>query len=437
MPTPYKSWGYTPKEKQAGFAPTWRHQLDLQGNTSSLPFGNGRSYGDSCLNSLGRVIDTRNLNHFIDFDQQNGLLTCESGVKFSDIIRVCGPKGWFLPVTPGTRFVTVGGAIANDVHGKNHHVSGTFGKHVVQFELKRSDGSNTLCSADQNNDLFKSTIGGLGLTGLISWAQFQLIPISSDKIDVWSVSFNGLEEFYELSATHSQAYDYSVAWLDCSATGNAFGRGIFLAGNHHQAPQANEKIPLNLPDPSLSVPIHFPALTLNKYTVRAFNALYYRRHKREKHFQDDLHKYFYPLDNIYGWNKIYGRKGFYQYQFCVPTDRKQDLESILSIIAREGAASFLAVLKEFGDVSSPGMLSFPMPGYCLALDFPDHGQSTVTLLAKINTIVQEAGGRVYPAKDRLMDAQSFQTYYPAYTNFKQFIDPGMSSDFWRRVMPNE
>ena len=438
MSTNYRSWGYIPTPPQNGQVPAWRHMVELPANGKGLPYGNGRSYGDSCLNSSGTVIDSRALDNFIKFDHSNGLVTCEAGVQFADVIKTCVPKGWFLPVTPGTRFVTVGGAIANDVHGKNHHVRGTFGKHVVRFELLRSDGSRLICSNDENSDLFNATIGGLGLTGFITWAEFHMIPIGSDRIDVSSRSFANLDEFYELSKLEQDSYEYSVAWLDCSTTGKGFGRGIFLGGDHHGKHSPSQEITLELPEPKLSIPFSLPRRTLNSYSVRAFNMLYFHKNKRSaEHSLSSLHKYFYPLDSIYNWNRIYGKKGFYQYQFCVPTNEKDGLEAILKLITQSGSASFLAVLKEFGDVASPGLLSFPMPGYCLALDFPDGGSSTVKLLNTIDQIVREANGRVYPAKDRLMSAESFRQYFPKYSQFDQFIDPGMSSDFWRRVMSNE
>jgi FAD/FMN-containing dehydrogenase len=390
------------------------------------------------LNSDGTLIDSKHLDKFISFDRTNGVIACEAGVKFSDIIKVCVPKGWFLPVTPGTRFVTLGGAIANDVHGKNHHVRGTFGRHVVRLGLQRSDGTHKVCSLIENADLFRATIGGLGLTGFIVWAEIQLLPVSSDRINLWTKSFASLEEFYEISARTKNEFEYTVAWLDCSSTGKGFGRGIFLGGDHQNLQRDRNEISLELPDPKFSIPFNLPGRTLNALTVKAFNTLYYHKNKHAPtRSLVGLDKYFYPLDGIYEWNRIYGKKGFYQYQFCIPTSRKSEMKAILGLITRSGCASFLAVLKEFGDVSSPGLLSFPMPGYCLALDFPDNGTVTVQLIANIDKIVRESGGRAYPAKDRLMSSESFREFYPNFAEFKPLMDTGMSSDFWRRVMPNE
>ena len=434
METRYKSWGYTPPEKQLAITPSWASEITGGSTVPQLPFGNGRSYGDSCLISNGTVLDSRSMNHILNFDISAGTLTCESGVTFSEIVNLCADKGWFLPVTPGTHFVSVGGAIANDVHGKNHHRRGTFGCHVLEMEIHRTDGARVLCSAVNNPDLFNATIGGLGLTGMIIWAKFSLIPIASNKMIVESLPFRNLEEFYEISQSDANDYEYSVAWLDCSATGGNFGRGIYFRGNHSDLPSPKPGHNFRLPKPKLSVPFALPTATLNPYFVSSFNTLYFHRHKNGGVRPDTpMGGFFYPLDGINHWNRIYGKNGFFQYQFVVPTECTEALKTILEIITQSRSGSFLAVLKEFGNMKSPGLLSFPKPGYCLALDFPNKGRRTLELIESLDIIVRDVGGSVYPAKDRMMSAESFRQYYPNYTLFTQMIDPGMSSDFWKRV----
>lgn len=433
----YTSWGYRPEQPQMAQAPTWRTHPLSDTESSLLPYGNGRSYGDSCLNSDGIVIDSRQLNNLIDFDVETGILKCESGVLFSDIINSFVPRGWFLPVTPGTRFITVGGAIANDVHGKNHHKSGTFGQFVKSFELCRSDGSRQICSETENTELYAATIGGLGLTGWITWAEIQLHPITSTLMDVTTTAFSNLNEFYELSSSTSNENDYSVAWIDCISKGDSFGKGIFYAGNHGVGQNDSIVKKFKLKSPGKAIPFNLPGFTLNPLSVTAFNKLYYSRHKSKSgRSEQSIDDYFYPLDNIKNWNRIYGSKGFFQYQFTVPKDRKEDLEKVLKLIAESNSASFLAVLKEFGDIKSPGILSFPKPGYCLALDFPDRGKKTRQLLKELDSIVMSAGGQVYPAKDRTMSADAFKAYYPQVSEFIPYIDSKFNSDFWNRVMPN-
>ncbi|MFT6433748.1 MAG: FAD/FMN-containing dehydrogenase [Candidatus Azotimanducaceae bacterium] len=429
----YKSWGYTPNVPQSSISPAWRSSVSFNNQQTYLPFGNGRSYGDTCLNGLGVVLDSQHQNHIIDFDVEAGTVTCESGVTFAELIDLCVPKGWFLPVSPGTKFVTVGGAIGNDVHGKNHHKRGTFGCHVMEMEILRTDGSITHCSASENTLLFNSTIGGLGLTGYISWAKFSLIPVKSGLMSVKTIPFRSLDEFYEISSAKQDAFEYSVAWLDCAAGGGSFGRGLFY-GADHSGPNNSDTEDFKLTKPGLSIPFNLPSSTLSPLFVKYFNTLYFYKNKMApRNSNAPIGSYFYPLDNLRNWYRMYGSRGFFQYQFVVPTDRKDDLRSILELITKARSASFLAVLKEFGSVQSPGLLSFPRPGYCLALDFPNKGQRTKQLIASLDLIVREAGGSVYPAKDRLMCADAFRQYYPKHREFSSMIDPGMSSDFWRRV----
>ena len=428
----YRSWGYCPSTKQEAVRPSWRDFVLADDQDSVLPYGNGRSYGDSCLNSKGRVIDSRSLNKFISLDKQQGVLRCEVGVTFQEILQLIVPTGWFLPVTPGTKFVTVGGAIANDVHGKNHHRDGTFGRHVLSFELLRSDEGRILCSKDNHSELFRATIGGLGLTGFITWAEIQLIPIRSVFVEVETIAFNGLEEFYELSADSHQQFQYTVAWLDCVAKGDNFTRGLFMRANHAEQTESSE---INDEKRHLTVPFHFPKWCLNRYSIGMFNSVYFHSNKCHtgEVVQQHYDPFFYPLDGINDWYRIYGKEGFYQYQFVIPKTEAKTMEKILKQIVSSGLGSFLAVLKEFGDLDSPGMLSFPRPGICLALDFSNRGSVTKEVLNQLDELVMQAGGAVYPAKDNRMSGKAFKTYFPQYQDFIPFIDPKFSSDFWQRV----
>jgi FAD/FMN-containing dehydrogenase len=398
-------------------------------NLPLLAYGQGRSYGDCCLNDQGVVLGTRHLNKIIYFDKDRGVLKAEAGINFNDILSVIVPNGWFLPVTPGTQFVSLGGAIANDVHGKNHHSAGTFGCHVIDLELIKSDGTKFKCSKNENYELFCATIAGLGLTGFITNATIKLIPIKSSLINVGYNKFNSLNEFFEISSSLSNSAPYTVAWLDCVSTGKSFGRGIFMSGQHA------EQGVLNVERKAwLNCPINLPSFTLNNFTVNIFNKLYFELNSRKtESFIQHYSKFFYPLDSVLNWNRIYGRKGFTQLQFVInSSDKLTIMEEILNIIVKSGIASFLAVLKEFGSVSSPGLLSFPRPGTTLCLDFPikNDTENTINTILKI---VQESSGAIYPAKDAFMSRDLFLSAYPNYEKYLKFKDPKFSSSFWRRL----
>ncbi|MEM7030447.1 MAG: SDR family oxidoreductase [Chloroflexota bacterium] len=409
--------------------------VNLNGDgKSALPYGLGRSYGDSCLNDGGILVDTTSLNRFISFDRNQGILRCESGVTLEEVLDLIVLQGWFLPVSPGTKFVTVGGAMANDIHGKNHAKNGTFGCHVRQFELLRSDGQRLICSLDENEDWFRATIGGLGLTGLILWAEIQLKPITSPFWDLETIKFNTLEEFFDLAAESEAAgYEYTVAWIDSMAKGSALGRGWFQRANNAKPPFEQS---LTLPKKrNLTVPFNFPNFTLNTLSIKAFNfLLYYRQLTKRKRQLIYYEPFFYPLDMIGRWNRGYGKRGFLQYQFVVPyDDNYQTIRTILEKISRSKTLPFLNVFKTFGNIESPGMLSFPQKGVTLAIDFPNRGQATLDLLEELDQIVRLNGGVVYPAKDTRMSAASFQAFYPQWKNFAAYVDPKFSSSFWRRV----
>lgn len=395
---------------------------------SFLAYAQGRSYGDVCLNQGGILLDTQHLDHFIEFDKEKGILRCEAGVTFENILHLVIPHNWFLPVTPGTKYISVGGAIANDVHGKNHHKAGTFGRYVLKFELLRSNGERLVCSATENTEFFNATIGGLGLTGLINWVEFSLKKIPGNKISQETIRFNNLQEFFKISDESDKDWEYTVAWIDCLASGNELGRGLFMRGNHCESQKKYK-----FKSPKLSVPFNAPGFLLNKYTVNAFNNFYYKRPLKQFN-KVNFEPFFYPLDSINHWNRLYGKKGFMQYQCVIPVEhREQAMLEMLVIISESGQASFLSVLKEFGDIKSPGLLSFPRPGTTLALDFPNRGKKTLELLNKLDEITVKYNGSVYPAKDARMSPQSFSQYYPGWNEFEKFIDPHFSSDFMRRV----
>ena len=411
----------------------WRDNLLPPSTTRYLPHGLGRSYGDSCLNDGETLVHTRALNHFIQFDKDKGLLRCEAGLLLADILDICVPHGWFLPVTPGTKFVTVGGAVANDVHGKNHFFDGSFGRHVLAFELLRSNGERLLCTPSENAALFGATIGGLGLTGLITWVELQLISVNNAFVNDDSFQCENLDHCLQHFEQSRSTHRYRVAWLDCLAEGNVLGRGIFSRANHCD----NDSLPTqNQQRKKLSVPITFPSHILNHYSVKVFNALYFRKLRgRKKSARLSCDTFFYPLDNIHHWNRIYGPRGFLQYQCVVTRDTHDALHALLRRIASSGQASFLSVLKEFGDMPSPGLLSFPRKGYTLALDFPNLGSRTLDLFDDLDAIVREADGAIYPAKDARMSSSMFYAGFPEIESFSQYIDPQFSSSFWRRVCP--
>ncbi|MGO9389776.1 FAD-binding oxidoreductase [Rhodoblastus sp.] len=392
-----------------------------------IAFGAGRSYSDVCLNEGGVLLRTRRLDHFIAFDRATGRLTCDAGVQLKDVLDLATPQGWFLAVTPGTRFVTIGGAIANDVHGKNHHINGTFGHHVRRLELLRSNGERIVCGPDLRPEWFAATVGGLGLTGLITWAQVQLAPINNAFMITSAARFRRLEDFWTLNEQAEQDWPYTVSWIDCASKST---RGILLAGRH--APMRS-----GLPavrERKLNFPLETPISLVNIASLRAFNVVYYHRPLPTDVGLTHYAPYFYPLDAILNWNRIYGARGFFQYQCVLPSGTSRDaIADLLTVIARSGAGSFLAVLKTFGSRPSVGMLSFARPGATLALDFPNHGPKTLGLFGELDAIVAEAGGALYPAKDARMPGEMFRKGFPAFERFSAFIDPGFSSSFWRRV----
>jgi FAD/FMN-containing dehydrogenase len=427
----FESWGRYPRLPAEVRPLFWKEDFpppQVPG-TKMLAVGMGRSYGDVCLLQNGTLLRTPNLDRLISFDAQTGVLRCETGVTLAEILDFAVPRGWFLPVSPGTKYVTIGGAIANDIHGKNHHVAGTFGLHTPCFELIRSDGTQLLCSPTENPDVYAATIGGMGLTGLLSWAEVQMRPIVSRRIRYQSTQFVGLEEFVALSQATTR--EYSVAWIDCVAQGRNFGRGIFIQGEHDENPG-----PLTpSAKPKLTLPFDLPAFALNRSSVGAFNTLYYNKQiSKQRSGFTDYEPFFYPLDRILQWNRLYGEQGLLQFQCVLPSASDTvGMVQLLKAITASGLGSFLAVIKVFGDIASPGMMSFPMPGITLALDFPIRREVSFDLLDRLAAITADFGGRMYPAKDACMSAAHFKKFYPQWEQWATYIDPSFSSSFWQRV----
>jgi FAD/FMN-containing dehydrogenase len=428
----FESWGRFPKLFAEVRPLFWKEDFpaSIAAGTKILAVGMGRSYGDVCLLQHGTLLTTPNLDRLVSFDSQTGLLRCEAGVSLAEILDFAVPRGWFLPVSPGTKYVTVGGAIANDIHGKNHHVAGTFGLHIPRFELVRSDGTQVVCSPTENPEWYAATIGGLGLTGLISWAELQLRPIVSRRIRYRSTKFVGLEEFVALSQASAHK-EYSVAWIDCVAQGRNFARGIFLQGEHDENPG-----PLTpVAKPKLALPVDLPEFALSRFSVGAFNTLYYHKQMaKDRTGLIDYEPFFYPLDRILQWNRMYGKQGLLQFQCVLPWETDtMGITQLLKAITASGLASFLAVLKVFGDAVSPGVMSFPVPGITLALDFPVRREVSFDLLDRLAGITADFGGRMYPAKDACMSPAHFQQFYPQWEQWAAYIDPAFSSSFWQRV----
>jgi decaprenylphospho-beta-D-ribofuranose 2-oxidase len=383
--------------------------------------GNGRCYGDASLGE--HIFSTKKLNKFISFDRLNGILECESGVLLSDVLEISVPQGYFLYVTPGTKFISVGGAIASDVHGKNHHAEGCFSEYVIEFKLMIENGDIITCSKEENSDKFWATIGGMGLTGIILTAKFKLKNIESAYIRQESIKAENLDEIFTLFE-ESDSWTYTVAWIDCLQKGKNIGRSILMRGEHafqHELPQNLRDKPLRLKKKfEPTVPFYFPGFVLNALTVKIFNLLYYKKQsKNEVKSFIDYETFFYPLDFVKDWNKIYGRQGFIQYQMMIPKNvGKEGIKKILETIANSGNGSFLAVLKLYGKENPQAYNSFPFEGYSLALDFKVNSKLK-KLVEQLDGIVQEFGGRIYLTKDSM--SRSSLTNYLKNVQSSKFV----------------
>lgn len=409
-PRPLQGWGGFPVRDAVLIEPRslddWRQEV---GRNPLIARGLGRSYGDSA--NAATVLQTTFLDHYAELDAKTGRVTCEAGVVLRDLLDVIVPQGWFLPVAPGTALVTVGGAIASDVHGKNHHNAGTFCQHIESMTLLLGNGEIVTTSATEKPELFHATCGGMGLTGVILMATVRLLRIRSASIEQRTLKARCLEEVCEQFDAHQQA-TYSVAWIDCVARGRNLGRSVLILGEHAEA--GGFKLQSRQ---SMSVPIYAPSGLLNKWTVTGFNALYFARARNDHRANMSLRSFFFPLDAIGTWNRLYGRRGFVQYQFVVPAAvGVAGLRSILKGIADSGKGSFLAVLKAFGPAND-NLLSFPSTGYTLALDFkvePD----VFSLLDRLDQQVLNFGGRLYLTKDARMSEATFKKSYPRWQEFE-------------------
>jgi FAD/FMN-containing dehydrogenase len=425
------SWGRLGNFEHNVLALSDRHQVvqQLKNSRTGIAYGMGRSYGDVCLNPYGLLWQTTGLDRYISFNENTGRLVCEAGVLLRDIQRLIIPHGWILPVTPGTQLITVGGAIANDVHGKNHHVLGAFGDHLKWLKLIRTDGTIIECGPDLLPDWFFATVGGFGLTGIITEVEIQLRRVSGPWIATETVAYANLDEFFQLADDSEADWEHTVSWIDCVAKG---GRGLFIRGNPtveiRQEPKSRK----------LTMPFVPPISLVNNLSLRPFNMAYFNLKKWQAgktitHYEP----FFYPLDNLLEWNRMYGPNGFFQYQSVVSRELGRDaVQAMLKEIARSGEGSFLAVLKTFGNRQSVGMMSFPQPGVTLALDFPNKGERTLKLLSRLDAIVREAGGRIYLAKDARMPRDLFEAGYPRLAEFLKYRDSGMSSALSRRLIGN-
>lgn len=437
MSAPLLSWGRYPRLPQQPHPVAWPDEVphaladiaEMHGE-GALAYGMGRSYGDSCLAASGQVVSMSGMDRVLAADWNSGVILAQAGLTLDALIHMALPRGWFMPITPGTRFVTLGGATANDVHGKNHHVKGTFGCHVRRIVMYRSDEGVVECSREQLPELFAATVGGLGLTGIMLAVEIQLRRVGSGEIDQRSIRFGNLDEFFAISRQHDDAYEYTVSWVDCLASRKSTGRGIYIAGNHAASGSLAPA-----PASALAVPVDPPVSLVNALSLRVFNTLYYHRQwSRDVESRVGYAGFFYPLDGVLQWNRIYGRQGFQQYQCVVPRAEGRDvIGAVMAEIARSGAGSFLAVLKQCGGIASPGLLSFPMPGVTLALDFPQREPTNARLFMKLDALVHEAGGRLYPAKDAHMSADHFRRAYPQWQKVEALRDPRLMSRFWKRV----
>lgn len=440
---PLSGWGRFPSEDCNVFRPEKRRELETILEESELPHfiarGLGRSYGDTAINGGGGVISFLRLNRMLSFDDEDGILECEAGVSLAEIVETFLPRGWFLPVTPGTKFVTVGGAIANDVHGKNHHRDGTFGAHVLDLTLLTPKGKVMTCSPKSHEDVFWATVGGIGLTGLILTARVRLQRVESAYL---RVDYRRLPDIHAtLSAIQETDadYQYSVAWVDCLARGKSLGRSVLMLGNHagpgELGSRKGEPFKVRAKHKP-GVPFDFPGLVLNPLSIKAFNAAFYAMHPTSQGKIIDYDTYFYPLDSIHNWNRIYGKRGFTQYQATFPVGHEEGLIGLLERLSAASCASFLAVLKRFGP-QGPGLLSYPFEGYTLTLDIPIRA-GLLAFLSDCDKHVLKHGGRLYLAKDVNTHPDVFAAMYPRLAEFRTVrrkVDPNsrLSSRMARRL----
>lgn len=398
--------------------------------------GLGRSYGAPAQNAGGLVLamadDGPEALGAIELDERAARVTVPAGVSIDALLRYLVPKGWFVPVTPGTRHVTIGGALAADIHGKNHHLDGSFGHHVQRLTLLLADGSTRVLSPDHEADLFWATIGGMGLTGVVLDATFSALPIETSRLRVDTERCVNLDELCDTMAATDDDYRYSVAWIDLLATGRHLGRSVLTRGDHARQDELGSRSDPLVYRPRVlaGVPPLVPSSLLNPLTVRAFNELWYRKAPaRRTTSYETIARFFHPLDAVRAWNRLYGRPGFLQYQFVVPLDQREVLRKVVDRLSRSGAPSFLAVLKRCGP-ANPGPLSFPMPGWTLALDIPAGLEGVGRMLAELDELVLGAGGRHYLAKDAHLTADDVRRGYPRLDEWRRVRDKADPTSVW-------
>lgn len=434
-------WGRYPVQSCKLSRPERYSDLRVAGD-ATIARGQGRAYGDAALNEHQHVVLTERLNRILAFDDASGVLRAEAGLTIEELLEFSVPRGWFPLVTPGTKFVSLGGCVAADVHGKNHHHVGAFSSSVLGLELITADGSRMSCNRDENSEAFWATVGGMGLTGIIGEVTLQLQAVKSAYIEARHYPANNLKQAFELFEEHDGA-SYSVAWIDLLARGKKQGRSVVMVGEHAAADSVKGVSADNALKPqqhaARKIPFDMPSWMLNPLTIGAFNKLYYRVEGGKKNrFYTDYEKFFYPLDSLTEWNRLYGKRGFIQYQCVVPREGAfETLSTLLDALAESKQTAFLGVLKKMGEAGD-GLLSFPMAGYTLALDLPFSGDALLELLQRFDEIVTAAGGRVYLAKDARLDAEYFRTMYPhsgEFARVKRELDPDrrFSSSLSRRL----
>ncbi len=437
-------WGNYPQViSKVGEPRSYQELFDALQEKSLIVRGLGRSYADQAINENKTTLLFKNFNHFLEFNPHNGILKCEAGVSLEEIIQVCVPYGWFPMITPGTKYVTIGGAIANDIHGKAHHVDGTFVNCVIDFTILLANGSVIKASREENADLFWANFGGLGLLGIILSATIQLRKIETTYFKQKAVSVNNIDELLDNFEKYDEAYNYSVAWVDSLATGKDLGRGVLTLGNPANLldlPAKFHRHPLYTSNTSkISLPFYLPAYFLNAGTVFLLNRVINFAQSSASQIEH-YEKFFYPLDVIHQWNKGYGKRGFIQYQFVIPTENgRQNIKNILNAITQSGCRPFLNVLKKLG--KKQGLLSFPFEGYTFAIDFPVT-HNLLPFIEKLDNIILDYGGRIYLGKDALLHREVFEKMYPElpeWKRIKQKYDPEgiFTSNISRRLGLND
>jgi FAD/FMN-containing dehydrogenase len=435
-------WGRYPRGMAIAISPTKVSEAVPPRAGKMISRGQGRSYGDAAMLDDGLVMLTENLSNVVQFDETSGVIKAEAGTTLAQLINHFLPQGWFPAVVPGTKFVSLGGCVAADIHGKNHHRDGAFGSHVNELEIVLANRDRVRCSPETNEELFWATVGGMGLTGIITEVSFKLIPVQSSYLVVEHHQTKDLEASFEVLMNPKWDDHYTVAWIDCLAKGAELGRSVLMRGHHaafDELPQRLKAHPYSKPHRQRNLGFDFPSWTLNSLGMKAFNELYYRlQGRKQAAFIADYESFFFPLDRIGNWNRIYGKRGFVQYQCVLPLSQAfAGMRALLEALAKGRRSSFLSVLKRFG-AEGKGLLSFPFEGYTLTLDLPVSDPELFPFLDRLDEIVLQHGGRIYLAKDARLNARTFRAMYPRFQEWleiKRKLDPEncFDSDLARRL----